>query len=243
MGAIQEASGDELATRETPEGLEDVTQDDLVFPRRRIVQPISQVGTPGMFRCSLTGEEAEELVVTPLRYRPGRVLWDPRDVEMERPICRSRDGLVPDSSIEEPAGQECCRVEGNRRVPVCMQAQWGENGERPPCAQTREFIMLDHATRMPFLMSLSRSATKAAKSILSYASLRRVPLYYVQAALRLNEVRSSKGKYFVPEVHSFAVIDSDEPRALYNTVQGYDDARTDQAEQSSPSASDDGMPF
>jgi hypothetical protein len=187
-------------------GLAGIAREDLILPRLKIVQPISQEGTPGKFRLNLTGQEWDELRVVPLRYQPGRVLWGD-DLKSLDPICRSLDGEVPDAAIQKPVSTICTERRGQDRIAACPAAMW-TGSTRPACAQTYGFIFLAVEDGFPFAMTLTRSSAQTARSILSVAQLCAAThaLWDHELTLTLREIRGEKGKYFAPDARGFTKL-------------------------------------
>jgi hypothetical protein len=177
-----------------PEGLEDIDARDIVFPRIKLIQPVSAGdagGKPGEFINDLTGEVFGERKIQFARLAKGQVLWHE---ESDVPLCLSRDGKTPDTSIENPPSVEC---------ELCPQTQWVD-GKRPNCAKTYEFAIVDLETGMPCVLQLSRTGEPAAKQAISYAFLNMAPMREVRCTLKSKEVRSGRNTYYVVVFSDFA---------------------------------------
>lgn len=96
--------------------------------------------TPGKFTLQ-TGEVLDSLRLILEDARPSRVYFakpfrqGQKDV---KPDCFSRDGLVPDPSVESPPSNACIAIEGGEIKLVCPKAQF--NGGRSPCAEQLELL-------------------------------------------------------------------------------------------------------
>ena len=207
-----------IAPLASPEGLEDVYENDVVLPRYAAVQPTSQEGTPGTFRSNLTGEERSELRLVPLRIQRGRVLWS--DTLGADPVCKSNDGFHPSPAVDAPVNEACSTVAGRRLRPVCPMAQWQrtriEGGpakdERPKCRETYAMIALDLESETPFLVSFSGTGLRAVRVLRTVLFQKKLGLGEASTTLKLRRETNGKGAYYVPE---FADVKAVEPAGKY----------------------------
>jgi len=193
----------EQETGLVPEGLEFLDQEDIIFPRIRLVQPTSKTdnGKPGDFVNDLTGEVFRERRLHVVRYYPGQALWDD---ESDVPICVSRDGKVPDPSIETPFAESC---------ETCAKSQWIDN-KPPDCAKTYSFVVIDLESGMPCTLQVSRTSAQAAKKILSFAFLNKLPLRELECKIASKEQRQGRGVYYIVTASEFARATNDAATAL-----------------------------
>ena len=203
-------TGGEIIPFEAPEGLENVLPDDLVVPRLIAVQPTSRVGTPGRWRCSLTGEEREQVRIVPLAVRRGRLLWAAPGSDGEV-LCRSDDGFRPAASIEKPQSAVCAVASDLRVVPTCAKAIWNGNG-RPACRELRSVLALDLDVGLPAVMTFSGMGLRMVKVLLTTIYRRRSTLCDVEVTLRLRLESGARGKFYVPEI---AKIEAANPPGRY----------------------------
>jgi hypothetical protein len=218
------------------QGYDGFMPSDLVLPRLRIQQPTSKgEARPGTFVDALTGQEHGELRVTFLRVTRGRVLW----VEgFDEPQCKSRDGRVPDPRVEHPPSDRCTAEHAGRLKPVCPQAQWGPNDQKPACHETMTLLGINVADGAPFLLAVHGSALKSARKFISAVALRRRNLRDASITLRLSACDGRQGKYYVPV---FADLKWNEPGAFdepYATYARYDEEATYDAERAAGTNTD-----
>ena len=189
---------DDKLANVAPEGLEHVKPSDIVLPRVKLVQPVSQgdVGKPGEFVNDVTQEAFGERRIHFVRYYPGRMMWGE---EADVPLCVSRDGDLPDPSIAEPPSETC----GD-----CKCSQWIDN-KKPECSQTYGFSLIDLDTMMPCAIQLSRSSSYAARRVLTYAFLNQVPLKKLSCKMSSKEMKQGRGVYYVVDFSEFKVEQCD----------------------------------
>jgi hypothetical protein len=177
-------------------GLENFDTADLVIPRYKIVQPTSKEGTPGVFKNNLTNEERDKINLVVLAATKGRVCWG-EHIE-EDPVCRSSDGLVPSEEVERPIDRACGTKENGKRFePVCPNAIWRGNIQRPACDEVINLLCISLDDQVPFFISLHGMQLKPVRAFLSAIGLRKKSLYEFQAAMSLKERSNGKGKFFV----------------------------------------------
>lgn len=177
-------------------GLESFDAGDLVIPRYKIVQPTSKEGTPGVFKNNLTNEEKDRINVVVLAASKGRVCWG-ENIE-EDPVCRSSDGLMPSEEVERPINPVCGTKENGKRFePVCPNAVWQDNNQRPACDEVINLLCVNRDDQVPFFISLHGMQLKPVRAYLSAIGLRRKSLHEFQTTLTLKETTNHKGKFFV----------------------------------------------
>jgi len=232
--ALAPTSGDDLL------GYEGLDPGDFIVPRFKIVQPVSREGTPGHFRCNVTGEEVKEISCVILTIRKGMVLF--AEGNEARALCRSRDALEPDPVVEEPVSEVCSVVRGRKLVPVCERAKFV--GSQPPeCRMTYNVLglRLDSQQYEPFLISLHGTSLRPVRMFLSICKQKRTHLFDVQTTLGLNETTNTKGRFYII---SFESVQDVEPLGsfsqLFEELRFYDPTTTFEAEEG---ASCDEPPF
>ena len=180
-------------------GLDGFDTGDLVIPRYKIVQPTSKEGTPGVFKNNLTHEETNQVKVVVLMASKGRVCWG-ENLDAD-PICRSSDGLRPSDTIEKPVNTICGTKENGKRFePVCKNALWRDNNERPLCNEVINLLCVNTDDQVPFFLSLHGTQLKPVRFFLSALGLRKKNLYEFQATLGLKETINFKGKFYVIQI-------------------------------------------
>ncbi len=174
-----------------PEGFENFDAGDINTPRLKVVQPVSQEGTPGKLRYNF-GKEIDSIEMIPLHYKKGRVLFGD-DAE---PSCKSDDALLPDPRIDNPIADKCAVMDNRRMSVICPSAQW--TGEPPPCRMVYTLLGFDIELQSPFYMSFGGSATKIFKGLIAYAMLSHLAFYNLKCRLSVTENKGTKGKYYTP---------------------------------------------
>jgi len=235
-GEIQPGAKEEML------GLEGFDACDLVIPRYKIVQPTSKEGTPGLFRNNLTNEEVDKVNVVVLAASKGRVCWG-ASIE-EDPVCRSSDGLLPSKDVEKPVNSVCGTKENGRRFePVCPNAIWQDNYQRPACDEVINLLCISRVDRVPFFISLHGMQLKPVRAFLSAIGLRKKSLYEFQATLTLKETTNHKGKFFVVqfgEIRENAAAEKELLRARFFQFANQSIDKTFEAEKK---MKDDEVPF
>lgn len=217
--------------REELMGYDGLDPGDFIVPRFKIVQPVSREGTPGRFRSNVTGEELDEIACVVLAVRKGMVLFG--EGTEGKAICRSRDALSPDPSLEYPISDFCSVIQNRRLVPVCEKAKF-QNGTPPGCKLTYNVLGLriEGSQPEPFLMTLHGTSLRPVRMFLSVCRQQRRHLFDIQCTMRLTETVNTKGRFYVV---SFEDIGEVEPRGayarLYQELSTYDPATTFEAEE------------
>jgi hypothetical protein len=233
--AVKREENGEIEQAEKVEmlGLEAFDTGDLVIPRYKIVQPTSKEGTPGTFKNNLTNDETDKVNVVVLAASKGRVCWG-ENLE-EDPICRSSDGLLPSDNVENPVNEICGNKEnGQRFEPVCSNAKWGENNERPLCNEVINLLCVGKDDLVPFFISLHGTQLKPVRAYLSALGLRKKSLYEYQSTLGLKEASNNKGKFYVIQFTNLKENKPEEKeafRAMYFQFAGHTIDQTFDAEK------------
>ena len=143
--------------------------------------------------------------------------------------------LGPGHHIEESVNPICGTKENGKRFePVCENALWRDNNERPLCNEVINLLCVNTDDQVPFFISLHGTQLKPVRAFLSALGLRKKSLYEFQATLGLKEKSSGKGKFFVIQ---FANLKENTPeekeafRALYFQFAGHTIDQTFDAEK------------
>jgi hypothetical protein len=180
-------------------GYENMDPAKFIIPRAKIIQPTSDLGTPGTIIMLLTGEEMSELELMVVKTEPGRTLWEKDN--FEAPICRSLDGITPDPRIEEPQCAECASAitKGGRTVyeTVCPKAKWGPDGEKPECGEQINALCLALPEGLPFWISLGGTNLKPIQKYISAIGLRSKPLFMYKSEAKVVERTDPKRHYVI----------------------------------------------
>lgn len=103
----------------------------------------------------LTYPDREELLVTILGYRPGRVYF--KDLNSTKPDCKS-DDLVHGSRPQETVNGK--KVFGE--CSDCWLSQWGSgvDGKRQACGENRRLFIVDWDNQRPYVLTVGRSSLR-----------------------------------------------------------------------------------
>jgi hypothetical protein len=129
-----------------------IRQKDLKDDKGRILRGAGafQIGK----KDDVTYEDREELLVTILGYRPGRVYF--AKLGDAKPMCRTDDMVrgtrARESMNGHPVFGECA---------TCWLAQWGsaENG-RQACRENRRLFIVDWSNERPLVLTIGPSSLK-----------------------------------------------------------------------------------
>lgn len=202
-------------------GAEGLSDEDLIIPRYKIIQPTSKVGSPGNFICNILGQEIPELKIVIVKIDKGRVYWDKDN--FEEPVCRSHDYMNPDPAIEKPVNSVCAKMMMNKTtnklqaVQVCRYGSW-EGSEKPPCGMTYNVLALSLEDMMPFWISLHGASIKAVKQYSSSILLRRAPFWRFQTTLSLVP-RTEPHKHYVAKFEMPKAIPDEKLSEIMEAVQ------------------------
>jgi hypothetical protein len=187
-------------------GFEGVSQDDLIVPRLKIVQPTSQEGTAGTFRDTVSGEESatlEDVVV--LKMTKARRLFEDSDLR-----CASDDMLKPRGSIADPIHSECA---------TCPLAVWTTvDGKRTPpkCAETWNFLVVHEG--LPYYMTFHGAAMTNVRKFITAITLRaaklKANLFDFVMTLELDEKKFDKGRAYMPVFSNLRVENDEENKSI-----------------------------
>lgn len=226
-----------------PEGMEDISRDDLVIPRLRIVQPVSEEGTAGNYLLNITGEEFETLDVVFFKFSKGRVYFS--DNLKEGVLCGSHDRKTPSGYIETPMAESCLN---------CIYAQWGKKDDGKPippsCAETYNMLGYIVSDGMPFFISFKGTAIRPVKLFLSGIAFRgrkaRADMRQFQVTMGLKQNSNEKGKFFVPTFSAPELL-KDDPFAAEFDIYGQEEddfrEKAPVAEEGGDGAPADGSSF
>lgn len=198
-------------------GLERMAAKELIVADLVLGQGTSRTEgvTAGKFYNKLDPKEQwESLIVVPLTYGHGRVLF-PRTPEgkpdYDAPIpCRSDDGLVPAPSIEKPIAQRC--VADIRGDELCPMAKWGANRTKPKCAETATLVLIVEETGMPFRFSVKGADCTTLRKLLSNVAHKAIgsktPLSLFDFRFKLGTIKetNSEGSWYAPTFTSLELV-------------------------------------
>lgn len=177
-------------------GFENMEKEDLIIPRLRLLQSLSQAvadgkGTPGQFQNSVT----EDVFDAPIEFVP--LIFNTRAVYFkpgQGMVCRSNDG------IESMEGKACSACPYD-----AYWKQWTDNGP-PACAVTKEFVIVErsslaHDVPSPLVLTFVKTSLSLGKRLISMARLSGKDLFATSYMLGTKQDKSDKGAY-----HNFELV-------------------------------------
>ncbi len=181
-------------------GDENIDNEDLKYPRLKIVQPSTKEkgeAKDGDIVEVISGENyGDSIQVIPLNMWKSRVLFDD-DYHLQ---CGSPDSLTSNSG--DKSGTKCVE---------CPESKWGDNNEKPPCNLQYNFAVAEvsqlkdavknKAMLPPLVINMSGANSTAAKEI--QTALRMMtrktnrPIFAFVLELKTDKGKSNKGSYYV----------------------------------------------
>jgi hypothetical protein len=202
-----------------------MSREDFKLPILRIVQQQSHnapEGSAGHFLNSITNTASQYLLAVVLRVNKTRILW-PRDFGADsQPLCASDDSLIPRpqfvaTAITDWLGFKMGGVQIPSKCEACPLKEWPEDIDKPPCALSYKYVIVDLESGMPGLLNLSRTAVgmaRALNTLLVTGGLKKL-------RLGTELVESDKGRWYAfrysvvgrPEPEDWEVIKAVAPMA------------------------------
>ena len=178
-------------------GFENFKTEDLIIPRLRLLQGLSQavidgVGKMGQFQDSLSGEIiGDSIEVVLLGMRNGAVYFEAG----EGMRCKSNDGIA---NMEGVRCVDCPYGEYHSRP-------WGKDASPPKCSSTKEFICITRATAQgkehkPIVVSFLKTSYKMGRKLASIARLTGRDIFADAYVVSSSTMKGPKGTYSVLEV-------------------------------------------
>lgn len=239
-------------------GMEAVTQEDLVLPRLKLLQPLSPEvtegkGTAGDMVNSLDGSinYGKELIFLPVLFMRSRIRWTPRSETPPPDAPKGMECTSADSfTARDPKG---VTKEGQptANCKKCVHAAFTEDGQPPKCSLYLSFVSMIDGN--PIVVSMEKTKIPAAKSVITFAQMLgggNKPLWAGMYKLSTKMITTAKGTFHVYEVSQAGFT----PEGLYKKAASlYESTKTstivvdrDRDEESSvpaPEASDEEAPF
>ena len=122
----------------------------------------------GKFWKKLSEEPSDEDIVDQLYLIPICVLNYSRSKfakfdgnKTSTPLCRSRDGMYPETGELTPDAPQCAKLVNNRLVPLCPSAKKSASGEKAQCTLTVNVAFLDIQEGIPLFMRMRGTGMQA----------------------------------------------------------------------------------
>jgi len=169
------------------EGMEGLDQQDLILPRKTILQPTSKKdGKEGEFFDNLTNQCVPHIDAVALRISRTRTLWS-GDLSDTRPECQSYD------AVNGSAYGACDACEFNSDV---NRELWDQAGLKR-CNRGYLFLCVNTVDDSLFLLGAMGTSVRPAKVLISQLVQRRGPAFGAVIRFETAKVVDDKGKYYV----------------------------------------------
>lgn len=199
-------------------GFENFKNEDLIIPRLRLLQGLSEavtsgVGKMGQFQDSLSGEIlGDSIEVVLLGLKNGAVYFE-QGVGMQ---CRSQDGIT---NME---GVMCTECPYNQYY----GQRWAKDEPPPKCSATKEFICVTRGTlngteQRPIVVSFLKTSYKQGRKLASIARLSGKDIFAGAYVVSSQTVKNTKGTFAVMDVKQNGWLTPDEFKAAeawYHTI-------------------------
>jgi hypothetical protein len=181
----------------TARGFENFKTEDLILPRLRLLQGLSQavvdgVGKIGQFQDSLSGEIiGDSMEVVLLGMKNGAVYFE----QGEGMRCKSGDGIT------NMDGVPCVNCPFNEY----HSKRWGKDEPPPKCSSTKEFVCITRGTtkgteQRPIVVSFLKTSFKQGRKLASIARLTGRDIFAAAYVLSSSTLKNTKGTFSVMEV-------------------------------------------
>ncbi len=203
------------------EGMEGLTQSDIILPRWGIIQPTSQKEGAdqhlGQFVRNIDGVFAPQLDVVILQIAPARLLWS-GDLNDRKPECFSRDGQ--NGSRYGP----CLNCEFNIQTNPSLQAARQQGSLLKICSFGYNYILVDDlAENSLALIGAMGTSVRPAKVLNTQFAMKHRPPFSAIVSFTTDRVVNDKGKFYVLKAAIKSWLspeDTAKYRARYMEVKG-----------------------
>lgn len=192
-------------TSKGPLGFENFTQEDMLIPRLRLLQALSQavsdgIGAAGQFQDSLTEEVlGDNVEIVLLGMRNGAAYFEPG----QGLVCKSVDGI---SSIRGDSCKDCPFGQYHR--------EWRDD-KAPKCSSTKEFLCVTKDTvagksSRPIAVSFMRSSFPIGKKLITMARLTGEDIFANSYVIKSKKEKNDKGVFYKMDVSKGAHLTQEE---------------------------------
>lgn len=202
----------------TARGFENFKSEDLIIPRLRLLQGLSEAvtsgdGKMGQFQDSLNGEIlGDSIEVVLLGLKNGAVYFE-QGVGMQ---CKSLDGI---SNME---GVKCTDCPYNQYY----GKRWAKDEDPPKCSATKEFICVTRATlngqeQRPIVVSFLKTSYKQGRKLASIARLSGRDIFAGAYVITSQMMKNAKGTFAIMDVKQNGWLTPEEFKAAeawYQTI-------------------------
>lgn len=172
---------------------EEITQDDLLIPRAKLLQALSPEITegveglkPGDIINSLTRQKLGDIFI-PIFYFTQWIRFNPRNEK------------APGYDASYGLGDIIYRTNNPHDERLKVDGVWQD--DRPPLAtKFMSFFSVFEGLDMPIVVSFSKTSMRAGKSLLSLAKFSNSDMWSRKYTLKSKKTQSDKGTYFTLDV-------------------------------------------
>lgn len=208
-------------------GMEGLDRSDITLPR------FQANCKSGVFINSLSKEETREINAILLSVRKGYVCWEEGKT---KPVCRSNDRITGVDSDREI--QSCVE---------CKKCQWGDNGEKPTCKATYEFLLLGDKQTVPYALTVKGASLKPAKNYMTYFVVNRIPLFSCKTQIIMEQKSGDNGPYYIVTFSRLGDIEQAELFELAKQMEIYRNKEVTELEaepvEEGPDRNKENLPF
>lgn len=227
-------------------GFEDQDRDDLIIPRRAIVQKDNTVtgAKAGTFSSSISTETVNQIIAVAFSYKKTMLMFPKPFNKDSEPLCKSSNGRTPDLvDFPNPPSPVCIRLKSDgHRDHVCPMSQFGADGKAPACQLYYNFLMCDIENASSFMISFHGMAIKPIKQFITSLSEKsrafRLPMHSFRFKMSIKLVSNNAGNAYVPVFEDIRpLVDPYQFHGQAASLRSFDVAQYD---DTSDAADDDG---
>lgn len=183
---------------QTAKGLGNISEEDRIIPRLKIMQPLSPevdegIAKPGEFVNSVAKKSyGKILTLTPIFWWKSRVYWQKRD-EGGKILCQARDAVT---------GSEFGPCE------ACEFSKWNDK-EAPTCTAIINILGLVNNAEL-VAMSFMKTSYPAGKQLINLFNYKKVDIFNFQYEITAVQEQNDFGKFWVVQFKDTNAAVSDE---------------------------------
>lgn len=187
-----------------------MAQDEPIRPSTiNLVQPIEADDESGLiagrFRDAQSNMQFPAMDLAVIQIAPGRVCYPPDSERGAKPLCRSRDGIMPvinDNLIRQDDGRGCA---------LCPKSQWKKiagKSIKPQCREVMNLLLVDIETEFIYRYNVKGTSLAPVKDLqqmiaksVRYAAVKGVAIPYWGLVYRMGSLRikNTKGTFYNPK--------------------------------------------
>lgn len=222
------------------EGLEGLSQQDVILPRWSLIQPTSRKEGAdehvGQFQRNLDGAFREHLDAVILMIQPSRLLWA-EDQSERRPECFSRDGVV--GSVYGDCATCRFNVQANRDLLAEIRA----GGSPRTCSYGYNLVLVDDvAEESAALLGAMGTSVRPAKTLISQFATKRTPPFAHSVRIDSERQVNDRGKFYILKFTLGPRLGADEAakwREMYLSLKGATISDIEEGDATPPAPAED----